>query len=219
MRKRLDFVTGFLILCAGTMTTLALRNYVAGRAGAPSPPAQMRAIDNWMSLALPSRAVGSASGRVTIIEFSDFQCPFCQKLFENLETLRSEHPDSIRIIFRYLPLTRIHPLALATAIGAECARAQGRFEAFHNLAFQKQDSLSSIPVHDLARRAGVSDSVAFASCFVSAKAEAIVRFDMAVADSLRILGTPGVIVDGNLYRGSPPLEDLRRLVTMALAKR
>jgi protein-disulfide isomerase len=218
MWKRFDFTTTFLVVCAGTMTTLAVHNAwpaTRARVSAPEPP---RELPNWQTLATASRAVDATRGPLTIIEFSDFQCPFCRELVANLDAVQREHPDSIRVVFRHSPLIRVHPFAWTMAVASECARRQGRFAEFYHAAFDRQDSIPRLPAAAFGQRAGVADTVAFNSCVAREETAPIVRADLATAESLHVRGTPGVIVNGRLYAGSPPLSELRTVVAAAFAR-
>jgi protein-disulfide isomerase len=92
---------------------------------------------------------GNKNAKVTVVEFSDFQCPFCEQFFKNTyPQLKKEYIDNGKIAFyyRHFPLTSIHPYAKSAAIAAECANDQGKFWEYHDLLFQNQNSWVNLPM-------------------------------------------------------------------------
>lgn len=93
--------------------------------------------------------LGSEKAKVTVIEFSDFQCPFCKQMFTNaLSQIKKEYIDSgkIKFYYRHLPLTSIHPNAMIAAEASECANEQGKFWEYHDMLFQTQDAWTTLPL-------------------------------------------------------------------------
>src|SRR5690606_14908791 len=86
-------------------------------------------------------AIGPSSAPVTIVEFSDFQCPFCSRAQPTLLELQKRYPSDVRIVFRHLPLD-FHNQAFDAAVAAEAAHEQGRFDTYHRLLFENQKALS-----------------------------------------------------------------------------
>jgi protein-disulfide isomerase len=181
---------------------------------------------------LPSRDIASAatlsSGAVigpeqgkttgphmTIVEWSDFQCPFCARMTTALQDARRRHPSAITIIYRYLPLP-IHPAAYPAALAGTCADEQGRFEAMHDELFARQAELGKTPWQTLAASAGVSDTVKFDSCMSSKRHAASIEHDLDVADSLNINATPALIINGKLYIGAIPPKQLDDEISVGL---
>ncbi len=87
---------------------------------------------------------GKADAPVKIVEFSDFQCPFCARAFPTIQQVQKEYGDKVVLVYRHLPLTSIHPRAHITAQASECARDQGKFWEFHDELFGKQTDWSSL---------------------------------------------------------------------------
>lgn len=157
---------------------------------------------------------------MTLIVFSDFQCPACRMLAQRLERARAKWPNDIRLIYRHYPLTTMHPLAFTAAVAAECAAAQQRFVAYHDILFKKQDSIGSLSWTAIAVNAGVADTTTFATCMSSERATALVREDSLAGVRLRVTGTPAVIL--NQWRfsdGAPSEETLERMIKQELATR
>ena len=150
-----------------------------------------------------AQTAGNAQAKVAILEFSDFQCPFCARFSrDTLPEIRRRYIESGRVLlaFRHLPLTQIHPLATQAAEGTECAARQGRFWAMHDAFFDGPADLSFAGVEVTARSLGL-EMVQFDRC-LAGEAAARVRADAAAAAGLRVTGTPtffiGTLQDGKL---------------------
>ncbi len=161
------------------------------------------------SLASSGRRLGPATATITLVEFADFECPSCASLDTVLSTLRAHYAGRLSIAFHYYPLTTIHKNALASAIAAECAADQGRFEEMHHLLFSVQDSLGAIPWSALANRAKVADLATFETCLASDRPKATVERDGAMARALQLAGTPSLLLDGRAVTGAPTGETLQ----------
>jgi protein-disulfide isomerase len=149
-----------------------------------------------------------AAGGV-VVEFSDYECPFCARAHEQLATLRAARPD-LEIVRRHFPLDAacnpalarsIHPSACALARAAICAEAQGRFAEMDDALFRNQQARE--PVSRLAGRLGL-DVAAFEACLASPATEA--RLARDVEDGMRagVRATPSYVVAGKVYAGELP---------------
>ncbi len=149
----------------------------------------------------PSR--GPADAPVTILEFGDFQCPFCGSLHPTLERVRQIYPDTVRIVFRNFPLRNIHPQAQKAAEAALCAGDQGRFWDYHDSLFENQ---SMLDVDALKARARDMDlnAAAFDTCLdLGAKAAAVQR-DVDDGRAAGATGTPTLFINGRFMSGPSP---------------
>lgn len=210
MKERLmNAGMGVLVLCALVVTGLLVRREM----GAPeaAPPAQR--VADWREYASRGQRTGPASAPVTVVEFSDFQCPACRVLAERLRTLRGEDPAGLAVVFRHFPLPN-HTLAEPAARASECAANQGRFEPFHDAVFAAQESLSDTAWAGLATRSGVPDLAAFRRC-VAAGESARVREDVAAGMRLGLRVTPTLLINGKRVNGAPSLETLRGMIDEA----
>jgi protein-disulfide isomerase len=172
-------------------------------------------VSDWERFSSAGNRIGAASAPVTVVEFSDFQCPFCRILALRLDTLRAEFPDDIAVVYRHFPLEVIHPHAAAAARASECAATQGRFWAMHDALYAGQNMIGSRSWARFAQVAGVGDSVAFHACMENnAAAEALAR-DMAAGKALQVQSTPTLLINEFRLTGAAPLDTLRAYVARA----
>lgn len=204
MKKILaDAGTAVLVCCALVITGLAVRRELGAARPAATPYTdQVRPVRDWRSYATGTR-IGPADAVVTIVEFSDFQCPYCRVMAERLREVRRKHPREVALVYRHFPLS-YHPHALPAARASVCADEQGRFEAFHDALFARQDSLNDAALPRLAKIAGVPDAKRFDECLKGAASLAHVERDIAAARQLGISGTPALLVNDALITGGAP---------------
>jgi predicted DsbA family dithiol-disulfide isomerase len=157
---------------------------------------------------------GDSNASVTIVEYADFQCPYCQQMHASLQT--SVQEGRIRWIYRHFPLTSIHPQAFKEAEAAECAGAQGKFWEYADALFAAQARLGSSRALDreLASLAeGINaDPAALKECLDSAQFNQIVKNQMREAEALQISGTPTIFIDSERHEGSVSYNDLKGLL-------
>lgn len=200
--RLLNSAIGLLAICSVVITGLVVRRELSRPVdnGPPSP----RTVANWREYTTAGHLIGSGAASVTIVEFSDFQCPSCKEMHVVLARLRAGGLSGFKVLYRHYPLRQIHPFAYDAAVASECAAAQGRFEAFHNLLFDKQDSIGILAWEGLAGRAGVSDRTKFRTCLQGRAASEAVQRDIVAGDSLGVRGTPTVLVEDLQVTGVVP---------------
>jgi len=171
--------------------------------------------------------LGSADAPVTLVEFSDYQCPFCQRFFATtLPALKRDYIDAgkIRYVFRDYPL-EMHAQARQAAEAAHCAGEQGKYWEMHDALFQNQEGLTPPQLAEHAHSVGVDDT-AFAACLASGRYAALVTRGLADGAAAGVQGTPafvvgrtqaGDVVEGTPIRGAQPLETFRRIIDQLLA--
>ena len=142
-----------------------------------------------MAVAADDAALGAANAPVTIVEFSDFQCPFCQRVVPTLKQLRETYGDKVRIVWKDFPLTAIHPEAFKAAEAGNCAREQGKFWEYHDRLFANQQALQPDALKKHAVAAGL-DAAKFNACLDTAKYSDRVQEQMGVGTRLGVNSTP-----------------------------
>ncbi len=154
---------------------------------------------------------GAAAAPVTIVEFSDYQCPFCARFEHVLKAVMAKYPEKVRLVYRNLPLPQLHPDAENAAEAAICAGNQGRFWEFHDLMFQDQRLLNIPALKDKAKTLGLN-LPAFDECLDSGNAREALKLDERVAEQLALSTTPTSFVNGRIYRGVLTEERLSSII-------
>ena len=172
---------------------------------------------------------GRAEAPVTLVEFSDYQCPFCQRFFATtLPILMQEYVDTgkVRYVFRDFPLDQLHPKARKAAEASHCAGEQGKYWEMHDVIFRNQRALAAPQLAEHAQSVGV-ERAKFDECLASGRYEARVARGLADGAEVGVRGTPtfvvgrakaGDVVEGTAIRGAQPLETFRRIIEQALAE-
>ena len=160
---------------------------------------------------------GPANAPVTIVEFSDFQCPFCSRVNPTLARLRDRFGDSIRIVFRDLPILQIHPQAAKAAEAATCAHDQKKFWEMHDLLFANQQRLDVASLKQHAATLGL-DAGAFATCLDSGKYANEWQKDAADAAAAGVQSTPAFFINGRPVIGAQPYEAFADVVAEELGR-
>ncbi|HWB81803.1 MAG TPA: thioredoxin domain-containing protein [Nannocystaceae bacterium] len=147
-------------------------------------------------------AMGPDDALVTVVIFSDFQCPFCAKSAPVAHQLIAQHPD-VRVVFRNLPL-EMHPRAREAAKAALAAGRQGKFWEMHDALFAAQDRMADLDFAAFASEVGL-DATQFAADFADPALDRQIAEDEAIAARLRVRGTPAAFINGKFMRGAQPL--------------
>jgi thiol-disulfide isomerase/thioredoxin len=138
---------------------------------------------------------GPDGARVTIVVFSDFQCPFCRRTALTIRRVKSEHPDDVRLVFKHFPLISIHPRSEDAAVAAEAAFVQGRFWEMHDALFALEGDLSRDSIEKAAGNAGL-DVERWKEDMETAEVVERVNKDKEEAEKLKLQGTPTIFVNG-----------------------
>jgi protein-disulfide isomerase len=162
-------------------------------------------------------ALGRADAPVTLIEFSDFQCPFCLRVMPTLKRLREAYGDRVRIVWKDFPLTSIHPQAFRAAEAGQCAREQGKFWEYHDRLFANQQALEPEFLKKYAAEVGL-DTTTFNSCLDTAKYAERVQAQMGIGNALGVSSTPAVFINGRLVSGAHPYETFTAVIDEELAR-
>lgn len=201
-----------VVLCAVVLTGLVVRRELfPASTGVPD-----RVVDDWRRYAAEGRRTGSADAPVTIVVFSDFQCPACRRLADELDSIRAKRPRDVAVVYRHFPLTPVHPHALPAARASECAGAQGRFKEFHDALFREQALVESGGWRHFATAAGVPDLNAFDRCIAGTSPDAAVARDVQAGRELGVTGTPTLLINERRIQGTPPLVELESSIGRAM---
>ncbi len=158
---------------------------------------------------------GPAQAPVTIVEFSDYQCPYCRRVAPTVREVLSRYGDRVSFVFKDLPLS-IHPQAAKAAEAARCAGEQGRYWDYHDALFAAS-ALHDAIFEELARSIGLNVG-RFQECLASRRQRAAVEADVRQAQALGISGTPAFLINGILLSGAQPLEAFTRIIDSELAR-
>ena len=161
--------------------------------------------------------LGRASAPVTLIEFSDFQCPFCQRVEPTLKRLRETYGDKLRIVWKDFPLTQIHPQAFKAGEAAHCAGDQSKFWEYHDRLFANQQLLQVDDLKKHASELGL-DAAAFGSCLDTSKYGERVRNGVAEGTRLGVNSTPTIYINGRMLSGAQPYETFVSVIDEELSR-
>ena len=163
-------------------------------------------------------ARGPANAPVTIVEFADFECPFCGGLYPTLKLIEQNYADKVRFVYRQFPLTNIHRFAQKAAEASLCAHDQKRFWEFHDSMFSDQSRLDVAALKQRAATLGLN-AAAFNTCLDSgSKAEAI-RKDIEEARKAGVSSTPTLFINGRLMTGNRSYAEIREVIEDELKRK
>jgi protein-disulfide isomerase len=160
---------------------------------------------------------GGEKAAVTIVEFSDFHCPFCKQVVSTLAQLESRYGEKIKLVFRDFPIESLHPGAPKAHEAARCANEQGKFWPYHDKLFASPPSSSPEVFKGLAREIRL-DAGTFETCLSSGKYQAAIKEDIAEGNRIGVSGTPAFFINGRQISGAQPLEAFTRLIDDELAR-
>ena len=160
--------------------------------------------------AAESPAKGTANAPVEIVEFSDFQCPYCLAAHSTIQRVLGTYGDRVRFVYRNFPLPN-HPDARPAAEAAQCAHAQGRFWPYHDRLFEKPSKLSQPELKQTAAELGL-DTASFNTCVDSHKYRDVVDADLKAGQDAGVTGTPAFFINGRELIGAQPFEAFTRII-------
>jgi protein-disulfide isomerase len=171
------------------------------------------------SVSLPdgAPATGPATLPVSIVEFTDYQCPYCHKAEATIERVLSQYQGKVRLVHMDFPLDG-HPGALPAARAARCAAEQGKFWEFHRNLMTVPGMLDAADLDARAKKLGL-ENAAFDSCLASGRHDAAIRASVAEGDALGVNGTPAYFVNGRMLSGARSFEDFAEVIDSELARR
>ena len=160
---------------------------------------------------------GNTSAPVTIVEFSDYQCPFCARVNPTLERIRQTYGDRVKIVFKDFPLPN-HPQAPKASEAARCAGEQGKYWEMHDAMFANQRALEVPALKQTARAIGL-DGASFDQCLDSGKWAAAVQAGMAQGEQMGVNSTPTLYVNGRAVIGAMPFENFKSIIDEELSRK
>jgi len=218
MKIKVDtLVMVVLVACALLTTGLVVRRefYAPAR---PSVQAEQKPvfIKDWRAQLSKGVQTGSDKAPVQLLEFADFECPFCASFHKDVIAVRAQYPTQVALTFVHFPLP-MHRFAEPAARVAECAGDQGRFEAMYDLLLEQQDKFGLKPWSEFASEAGVTDSAAFEACIKRTDPIPRVTEGKALGNQLDVQGTPTVVINGWKLGRPPTLDEMDHMIKAILA--
>ncbi len=159
---------------------------------------------------------GKADALVTLVWFTDFQCPFCSKVQPTIEKIEADYKDKVRVVFKNLPLD-FHKLAMGAAEAGNCANEQGKFWEMEKNMYENQQGLEAAQLPERAKAVGV-DMAKWQKCMDAHKFKADVEKDQAAAEKVQATGTPAFFINGRKLSGARPFEDFKKMIDEELEK-
>ncbi len=162
-----------------------------------------------------ARVKGDPKAPVTIVEFSDFQCPYCKKAETTMKDLLAVYNGRAKLAFRDFPLREIHPQAQIAAEAARCAGEQGKFWEFHDALFADQSKLDEADLVAHARTLGL-DEKSFRPCLAAGKFKPQIEQDLQEGIKAGVAGTPGFFINGIFVNGAQPEAEFEKIIDAEL---
>jgi len=164
----------------------------------------------------PGRLRGDPQAPVMIVEFSEFQCPFCQKAQATIKELLAKYPGQVRLAFRDFPLRQVHPQAQMAAEASRCSGDQGKFWEYHDLLFANPTKLDADSLREHAHQLGLDESQ-FSSCLSGEKFKAKIDEDLQEGIRAGVTGAPGFFINGVFISGAQPFAVFEKVIEAELA--
>jgi protein-disulfide isomerase len=164
----------------------------------------------------PARLKGNADAPITIVEFADFQCPFCSKVQPLLDGVLAKYKDKVKLAYLDFPLSQIHPYAETAAEASRCALEKEKYWEMHDAMFADQSKLDEAALVKTAARLGI-DQKSFESCLKSGKYKAVVQQDLQSGSQAGVNATPTFFINGEFLSGVRSDADFTRIIDRQLS--
>jgi protein-disulfide isomerase len=161
-----------------------------------------------------SPVTGAADKKIVMVEFSDFQCPFCSRAHATVKEFMAKYGNEVTLTYKHLPLVRIHPQALPAALASWSAQQQGKFWEYHDRLFAQQNALGDELYLSLAKELQL-DITKFNNDRNSEQAQNAVKADVELSGELAINGTPAFFINGLQFSGAVPLTEMESVLAEA----
>jgi len=163
-------------------------------------------------------SIGPADASVTLVEFSDFQCPYCKGFLPTIKRLEQSHGKQVRIVYRQYPIPSLHPYAIKAAEASLCAHEQGKFWEMHDLLFEEQNKLTVADLKEKAGRLKLNQSK-FDGCMDTGRFTEQVQEDMKAGARVGVTGTPTLFVNGvSIDGGAVPYDAVVKAIEKEQAR-
>jgi protein-disulfide isomerase len=205
--KTENIFSGILVICALIVIILLLRKEFSGN----NTELKFSIVGNWKELIPEDEKTNGNYSKVYLVEFFDYECPYCSILDATLDTIQSKYGDKIKIIRYHFPLN-IHPLAYRTAIAAECAGLQGSFEKYHKELMANQYKLNSINYTEVARLIGIKELGKFQKCVDEEETADVIANNVRLAKEYKVNGTPTLIINNKMISGAINTEEIEKII-------
>ena len=169
-----------------------------------------------VAFAADAQALGPATAPVTIVEYSDYQCPYCRRAAPTVERVLKEYEGKVRFVYRDYPLN-FHPRAVPASVAARCAAEQNKFWDYHNNLMNQQGDLSDADLQKRAEATGL-DIAAFSSCYGSQRHNEAIMAAFREGQSYGVTGTPAFFVNGRMVSGAQPFEAFKAIIDDELSR-
>lgn len=160
---------------------------------------------------------GDKNAPVVMIEYSDFQCPFCLRFHPTIKQILKEYPDKVAWVYRHFPLDSIHQHARRAAEASECAAEQGKFFEYADELFNNQSNLGEDLYTQLASKLGL-DTGQFEDCLSSGKYKTKINADVSSGQAAGVRGTPATFINGQLVSGAQSFDTVKGIIDSELSK-
>ncbi|PIZ99130.1 MAG: hypothetical protein COX77_02415 [Candidatus Komeilibacteria bacterium CG_4_10_14_0_2_um_filter_37_10] len=216
------FVVGFFVLLGYVLKNqdtsgIANNNQVQAQPGQPNNGEEPTGPVNLRPVQKNEVVRGGKNAKVVMVEFSDYECPFCARHHETMLQIMNQYKDQVAWVFRHFPLDSIHPQARPAALAAECANEQDKFWEYSDAIYKDQDKLSGgiSFLQQVAKQLKLNESK-FNDCLSSAKYQSKVDADYQEGIANGVSGTPGTFIAGQLIKGAVPFESFKQIIDQAL---
>ena len=158
-----------------------------------------------------SPTTGASSRKIVLVEFSDFQCPFCARAHETVKQFMDKHGDRVTLVYKHFPLSQIHPEAIPSAKASWAAQQQGKFWEYQDALFEQQQRLGEDLYVEIAQNLNLNLEQ-FNRDRQSEAAEAAIQKDLELAQGLGLSGTPFFVMNGETFSGAVELSEMERVL-------
>ncbi len=159
---------------------------------------------------------GTTAAAIQIVEFSDFQCPYCTRGKTTVDEVLAKYGEQVSVVFRHFPLP-FHDRAIPAAEASECAREKGKFWEYHDALFANQQGLTDDDFAKYAKNVGL-DAKEFKDCLASGRNAARVQKDLEDGKTVGMNGTPGFYINGIVITGAQPIEEFSKIIDKELGR-